>query len=69
MATVPHSISTEDQSGRTPKRHYLHVERPRCPACGSVDIRAYRTTRNGDESITRYSRCKCCDARLILVVE
>ncbi len=53
----------------TATRHYVHFTRPRCPVCGSVKLRAYRTIRNGDGSLTRYSRCKDCETKLIVVVE
>ncbi len=50
------------------KRYYVHYYRPRC-VCGSVKLRSYRTTQNGDGSLTRHSRCRDCGAKLIVVAE
>ena len=51
------------------ERHYIYFERPRCPECGSIRLRAYRSTKNGDRSVTRNSRCLDCGAKLIVVAE
>jgi len=51
-----------------PAPTYLYVRRPRC-ICGSVKLKSYATRRNGDGSLTRYTRCRACGRRLILVVE
>jgi DNA-directed RNA polymerase subunit M/transcription elongation factor TFIIS len=48
---------------------YVYVTRPKCPDCGSVKLRAYKTIPNGDLTLTRYCKCGECQARLILVVE
>ncbi len=47
---------------------YVFAERPRCPSCGSADLKAYRSTSDG-ESTTRYVRCQQCGAKFILVLE
>jgi DNA-directed RNA polymerase subunit RPC12/RpoP len=47
----------------------VFVERPRCPACGSSRLQTYRTTQNGDSTVTRHSRCLACGQRLFVVVE
>ena len=60
---------TDPPADPTEKRHYVHYYRPRCPACGSHRLRAYRTTQNGDGSVTRHSRCLDCRAKLIVVAE
>jgi len=52
-----------------PARQYVYVTRPRCPACGSHKLLTYRTSQNGDDTLTRYAKCGDCGARLILVVE
>jgi DNA-directed RNA polymerase subunit M/transcription elongation factor TFIIS len=48
---------------------YVYTQRPRCPICGSPRLKAYKTRKNGDDSVTRYSKCLACGRRLILVVE
>lgn len=48
---------------------YISVKRPRCPRCGGVKLRTYKSIDNGDGSVTRYSRCRDCDRRMILIVE
>jgi len=52
-----------------PEARYIYFQRPRCPDCGSVKLLAYRSTDNGDGSVTRYVRCADCGARFVLVVE
>ena len=53
---------------KTP-RPYVFVERPRCPACGSVDLHPYKTVQQGDGSTLRYVRCKSCGEKAFLVIE
>jgi len=48
---------------------YVYVERPRCPECQSVRILAYKTIDQGDGSLTRYTCCRDCQAKFILVLE
>jgi hypothetical protein len=48
---------------------YVYTVRPRCPHCGSVRLRSYKTRDNGDDTLTRYSICQNCGRRLVLVVE
>jgi hypothetical protein len=48
---------------------YVHHRRPRCPQCCSTSLRSYKTLRNGDGSVTRYTACKGCGHRFILVLE
>jgi len=52
-----------------PRFRYVHYQRPRCPTCGSRRLRSYRTTQNGDGSLTRHSRCLDCRQRLLVVAE
>jgi len=52
-----------------PRFRYVHYRRPRCPTCGSCRLRSYHTVRNGDDSLTRYSRCLDCGQRLFVVAE
>lgn len=47
----------------------LFVERPRCPDCGCVRLLAYKTTKAGDDSITRRCKCADCGRKIHLVLE
>ena len=48
---------------------YVFHRRPRCPVCGGSRLLAYRTSRHGDETITRHTRCADCGQRVYLVLE
>jgi DNA-directed RNA polymerase subunit M/transcription elongation factor TFIIS len=48
---------------------YVHCRRPRCPKCRATSLRSYKTLRSGDGSVTRYTACKDCGHRFILVLE
>jgi len=56
-----------ERDGR--RRYYVHYQRPRCPRCDSLRLRSYRSTPNGDGSVTRHSRCRDCGARLLIVAD
>ena len=64
-----HSDDPTAAAAAVEQRHYIYFERPRCPECGSIRLRAYRSTKNGDRSVTRNSRCLDCGAKLIVVAE
>jgi len=48
---------------------YLFIERPRCPNCGSLKLRTYRTSRHGDDSLTRHAACADCGQKVLIVLE
>lgn len=48
---------------------YAWAKWPRCPECQSPRLRAYRTSRHGDSSITRHCKCQDCGARVYVVWE
>ena len=49
---------------------YVFCERARCPGCGSVRLKVYKTIGgDDDDSVTRYTRCKDCGQRFIIVAE
>jgi DNA-directed RNA polymerase subunit RPC12/RpoP len=48
---------------------YVFATMVRCPACGSPRLRAYRTSRHGDDSVTRYTRCQACGEKFFLILE
>ena len=50
------------------KRWYLHVRRPKCPACGSVKLLTYKSLRHIG-GLTRYSKCQTCHVRIIVTVD
>jgi hypothetical protein len=48
---------------------YVFCERPRCPCCGSIRLETYRTSRHGDEAVTRHTRCRDCRERFFVILE
>lgn len=45
------------------------VTAPRCPDCGSTELISFRSIANGDGTRTKWTRCKWCSARFVLVIE
>jgi len=60
--------SPSDATPAAERRRYIFVERPKCPACRSVRLRCYASRRQGDSSLTRYSRCLDCGTKIIMVL-
>jgi transposase-like protein len=57
-----------------PKREWervplVFIERARCPSCESANIETLRTYQNGDDTVTRRTRCRSCGKRFLVVVE
>lgn len=48
---------------------YVFIERAKCPACGSVRLRTYRTSRHGDDSVTRHTECRDCGEKFFVILE
>lgn len=48
---------------------YVHIERPRCPACGSADLQTIRSKDQGDGSKARRTACKKCGHKFFVIVE
>ena len=49
---------------------YVYVERPRCPACGSDNLRTQKTRpKETDKSVTRETVCRDCRWHFLVVVE
>jgi hypothetical protein len=48
---------------------YVFMERPRCPVCGSADLRTIRSQDQGDGTIQRRTQCRVCFHKFIVVVE
>ncbi|MFO0905682.1 MAG: hypothetical protein U0939_21920 [Pirellulales bacterium] len=42
---------------------------PRCPRCGAVAWRAYKTRPIGDDVKVRYSKCGSCNLRAVVTVQ
>ena len=58
MTGPAHEPAPERTKGR--RLTTVTVERPRCPACGGVKLRKYRTLANqGDGSALWWVRCAC----------
>ncbi len=48
---------------------YVYIERPRCPVCGSADLRTLRSKDQGDGSVSRRTACQACGRRFFVIVE
>ena len=48
---------------------YVFAEFPRCPSCGSRRVLAYRTVKQDDDSLLRFTRCADCGERFKIVWE
>lgn len=50
---------------------YVRVTRPQCPVptCRSFDLHCYRTMPEQEGTLTRYTQCRACGARFIVVLE
>jgi len=68
-STGQDATADEHQDAQDGKPVYLTLTRPRCPRCHSAHLRAYKTMDNGDDSLTRYSRCVDCGRRVVVIVE
>jgi C4-type Zn-finger protein len=51
------------------RRPYVHYTRPRCPSCGSIEIRSYKKSPWGTEAIMRHTLCKVCGTKFYLVLK
>lgn len=52
--------------GRLPT---VFIDRARCPACDSTQLKTLRSAAGGDGSVTRRTICLNCETRFDLVVE
>lgn len=57
------------ESFNDPDCAYVFVQRTRCPVCESVNVKTVRSEQNGDDTVTRRSRCRDCGHRFKTVVE
>jgi hypothetical protein len=65
--TTKTAVRTPRGDGRKPA--YVHAKAPRCPDCDSKRLRSYRSTDGGDGSRIKYSRCRDCGRRVVVVLE
>jgi len=61
-------MSTPTTDGHD-RRFVVITTRPRCPRCGSTRLRAYRSTRAADGTVTRHSRCRDCGASGLVIAK
>ena len=48
---------------------YVYLRRTRCPICGQADLSTTKSRTDGDGTTTRWTRCRRCQHRFIVVVE
>ena len=48
---------------------YVYIRRARCPICESPELKTQKTVDNGDDSLTRETKCRECGHRFFVVVE
>jgi len=47
---------------------YVHVPAVRCPGCGSDRLRVYKTQRDNG-TVSRWTKCRACGSKFIVVYE
>lgn len=48
---------------------YVFAKLPRCPECKGAKHRAYRSVDSGDDSRTKYTLCKDCGCKFIIILD
>lgn len=49
---------------------YVFIRRPRCPACDRTRLETYKSATSEDgQVVTRYTRCRDCGHRFIVILE
>lgn len=48
---------------------YVFIQRPRCPQCESLDLQTTKSKMGDDCSRMRWTRCRSCNHRFIVVAE
>lgn len=61
--------AADDRPAARAEDRYVFIERARCPSCGSARLRTYRTSRHGDESVTRHTECRDCGQKFFVILE
>jgi hypothetical protein len=57
------------ESLAAPEAVYVFARLPRCPACGSSELRSRRSIDQGDGSRKRWTTCKICNETFFLILE
>ncbi len=63
------SATRTDDGPAARRDRYVFIERARCPFCDSLRLRTYRTSRHGDESVTRHTECRDCGQKFFVILE
>ena len=61
--------TTAGQANSDREPEFIFVERPRCPLCGSRELKTYRSTSHDDGTRERHARCVSCGQRSRLIIE
>jgi C4-type Zn-finger protein len=62
------SLTVDKPTADEPER-YVYVELARCPRCHSARLKAYKTLRPEPEVLNRYTLCRDCGHKFIVVAE
>jgi hypothetical protein len=63
-------LPPSDTTGAGESLRYVFVTRPRCPQCGSSNLKTQKTRpKETDDSVTRETVCKDCQWWFLVVVE
>ena len=61
------TTDTEPMAGESLR--YVYIDRARCPACGSVNVKTTRSVNQGDGSTMRTANCRECRHHFFIIVE
>lgn len=61
--------ATDCEKKQRKQPRYVFVLLPRCPACGGVKHRPYRTTDQGDSTKMQHAVCKTCGEKFRIIFE
>ncbi len=50
-----------------PSARYVYATLPRCPACGGVKLKSYRSIDQGDGSRMKWTRCECGEKFIVIL--
>jgi len=53
----------------SPGSRYVYASLPRCPACGGTEHRSYRSVDQGDGSRMKWTACKACGEKFVVILE
>jgi transposase-like protein len=67
--TDHYTTSERDPTDAAESLRYVFIEKPRCPACGSDELKTLRSNKENDGSVSRDTRCLSCNHQFFVVVE